>query len=178
VPLKVIVTLWLYQPLWSAGRSGVAVTVGGVLSMLIPLAVAEALLPALSVQDPVADWPAPSVEIVTGGSQASIPERASVPLKVTTTSVLFQPFPFGAGAAAAETLGGVRSMSMPVWVSEAVLPAWSVQVPVADWFAPSVEIVAFTGEATGPEVASAQLQERVTAVLFQPFAFGSGDWPR
>src|SRR5688572_5188999 len=33
--------------------------------------------------------------------------------------------------------GAVLSILMPVCVFAAVLPAWSKQVPVADWFAPS-----------------------------------------
>src|SRR6266852_2073043 len=103
--------------------------VGGVLSILIPLLVAEALLPALSLQVPVEDCPAPSVLRVAAGSQVSMPERLSVPLNVTVTFVLFQPAALGAGEALAVTVGGVLSMLMPVWVSEAVLPALSVQVP-------------------------------------------------
>jgi hypothetical protein len=39
------------------------------------------------------------------------------------------------------TAGAVLSMLMPVWVLDAVLPALSVQVPVTDWFAPSVVTV-------------------------------------
>src|SRR6266550_3686157 len=45
----VSVNAWLYQLLWSAGRSGVFVTDGAVASNL-KVKVADALLPALSVQ--------------------------------------------------------------------------------------------------------------------------------
>ena len=82
---------------------------GAVLSMLIPLAVALALLPARSVQPPVADCQVPSLFNTTGAEQESIPEIPSEPLKLTVTSVLFQPLPFGAGEALALAVGAVLS---------------------------------------------------------------------
>ena len=44
-------------------------------------------------------------------------------------------------------------------------------MPVADWFIPSAVKVTLTVEETTPERASVQFQFRVTALLFQPFAF-------
>ena len=51
-PLTSNVTVWLYQPLWSAGREGVMLMVGAVASYL-KLDEPLALFPALSVQLPV-----------------------------------------------------------------------------------------------------------------------------
>ena len=62
-----------------------------------------------------------------------MPDNASVPEKVTVTSVLFQPFAFGEGDAAAEAVGAVLSMLMPLAVAGLlVFPARSVQVPDAN----------------------------------------------
>ena len=95
---------------------------GGVLSILIPLAVAVATLPAMSVQVPLADCPAPSVLSVAGAVQLAMPERLSVPVNVTVTLALFQPAPFGAGEAAAVATGGVLSI-LSVYVADAEFPA-------------------------------------------------------
>ena len=76
---------------------------------------------------------------MTAVEQESIPDRSSVPLKETVTSVLFQPLQLAAGEAVAVAVGAVLSMLMPVLLSLAALPALSVQVPVADeLIAPSV----------------------------------------
>src|SRR5437660_1199238 len=64
-----------------------AVTVGAVLSIFMLLTVSLTVLPKLSVQLPVADWPVPS-ELTVLVSPGSI---APVQVHVTTTSVLFQP---------------------------------------------------------------------------------------
>ena len=50
VPLQLIPTGWLYQPLWSGERTGVALTEGSVSSYLKPKLVAADVFPALSVQ--------------------------------------------------------------------------------------------------------------------------------
>src|SRR2546426_921102 len=83
---------------------------GGVMSMFT-LAIARVLtLPALSMQVPDADCPLPSALKSRGGVHASMPERASVPEKVTVTLVLFQSFALERGFAAALAAGGVLSM--------------------------------------------------------------------
>src|SRR5438876_821011 len=110
-------TLLLFQP--NAFAGGIAdpnARVGAVLSMLIPVLETGALtLPALSVQVPgPAVWAAPSALSVTGKVQESIVDRASVPVKVTVTSVLFQTLSFASGNWAAETVGAVLSMLIPV----------------------------------------------------------------
>jgi hypothetical protein len=100
--------------------------------MLIPLAVAVALtFPALSAQEPEADWLAPSLMRVTGASQEAIPDKASVPAKVTVTFELFHPYPFAGGAAVAVAVGFVKSILMCLTVTaSAALPATSAQLPL------------------------------------------------
>ena len=53
------------------------------------------------------------------------------------TSVLYQPFAFGAVVGAALRFGAVLSMLMPLTVVLALLPALSTAVPSTDWSAPS-----------------------------------------
>jgi hypothetical protein len=54
------------------------------------------------------------------------------------------------------------------------LSALSTAVPVTDWFAALVVSVVGTEEVLIPEVASLAVNETVTSVLFQPFAFAAG----
>src|SRR6266536_4406229 len=106
--------------------------------MLMPLAVAAGLtLPALSVQVPEANCPAPSTLNVIAVAQRSIPDRLSLPAKVTVTFVLFHPLAFAAGDGVAVALGGVLSMLTLLMVALAELPALSVTVKVCDCPAPS-----------------------------------------
>ena len=78
----------------SAGE--VTLKTGGVLSMLIPCAVADELtLSALSVHVPDAERFMPSPLRVAGAAQSRMPESASVPANVTVTSVRFHPTVFG-----------------------------------------------------------------------------------
>jgi hypothetical protein len=95
--------------------------------MLMPLTVAQPVLSARSVHEPVADWPAPSSFSTTSPSQfKSMPEvRLSDPSHVMITSVLFQPLALAAGETLAVTTGGVLSMLIPLAVAEALLPARS-----------------------------------------------------
>src|SRR6266571_3960611 len=85
-------------------------TVGGVLSMFSAADVVLAVFPALSVAEPLTVSLLPSVETVIGALQLPTPESASEQLKLTTTSVLFQPLPLGEGAADAKIVGNVRSI--------------------------------------------------------------------
>ena len=64
---------------------------GAVLSILMPLTVVVAVLPAASMAAPLADWPALSPLRVMGEVQEATPDMASLQLKDTVTSVLFQP---------------------------------------------------------------------------------------
>ncbi len=75
---------------------------------MLTVAEADALtLPALSVQVPLADCPAPSLVRRAADVQVSIPDNPSVPVKVTVTFVLFQPSAFAAGDGEADAVGAV-----------------------------------------------------------------------
>ena len=147
VPLNCTVTLVLFQPLAFAPGEGVALALGAVLSMLMLLTLAGvALLPALSVQAPLTDWPEPSlVTLTSSGPVVELPlaaplavteatrEVASVQVKRTPTSVLFQPFPLAGVSRDADRDGGAASSltttGMVVEPAEApVLLALSVAV--------------------------------------------------
>src|SRR6266852_5130761 len=61
VPRLVKLSAWLYQPLWSTGRAGVMLTVGGVASRFTVRSTALVLKPASLVQDPLKTCPVVSV---------------------------------------------------------------------------------------------------------------------
>src|SRR5574341_928257 len=84
-------------------------TGGGVLSRLMNTLV-EALLPARSVAVAVTSWFAPSVVAVTGPGQLATPDVLSEHVKLTVTSLLFQPAGLGWGVTVVDRVGGVLSM--------------------------------------------------------------------
>src|SRR5437868_367222 len=88
-------------------------------------------LSALSLHVPDADWFVPSPLFVMGASQLAMPDRLSFPLKVTVTSVLFQPKAFGAGLRLPVITGFVLSIFTVTLPTALTLPALSVQVPLA-----------------------------------------------
>src|SRR2546428_8690124 len=103
-------------------------------------------------------------------------EPVSAQLKEATTSVLFQPLAFAPGSRLPVITGDVLSMLMPpTVVGEAALPALSTQSPllVTDWPAPSPLTVPPAKVSVAmpdwTEPLSAQLNETVTSLLFQPF---------
>src|SRR5438552_3852520 len=98
VAARFTVTAPRYQPLVPSTPLGVAVVAGLVLSMLMPDTTVEALLPARSVAEPLTAWAAPSALSVTGAVTVAMPDRLSLAVKLTTTSVLFQPSALAAGA--------------------------------------------------------------------------------
>ena len=130
---KLTVTGALFQPFPFGGMDLDPVIVGGVLSMFIPLTVAETELPALSVQVEPRDWPEPSVETTCGvvGSTFT-PDSPSAQVKDVVTSTLFHPFVLREGDFEPVSVGAVVSMLIPVTLVEAGFPALSVQVPVTD----------------------------------------------
>src|SRR5439155_14126947 len=138
------------------------------------VALSVAVLPALSVALPATEKPLVSLLITFAAGQESTPLRASVQVKLTVTSVLFQPFAFGCGDRVRVIPGAVLSKLMIAAV-EATLPARSLAVPLIDWFAPSVTTL--TGEVTfaTPERVSVAENVTVTSELFHPFAFAAGD---
>src|SRR2546425_12995094 len=105
-----------------------------------------------------------------------MPESASVPLKLTATSVLFHPAAFGAGKAAACAIGGVLSILTEGEVKVAVLPAasFTVTLPLTD--APSA--VSDSGLGTDvdatPDRLSSVVKGKATFVLFHPAALAAG----
>src|SRR5262249_47594551 len=78
------VTSPLYQPAALGAVVAAPVSVGAVLSILMPLTAADALLPATSVAVPATSWPEPSFSSVVAGEQAAMPEWASEHVKDTT----------------------------------------------------------------------------------------------
>src|SRR3954447_14985967 len=96
-----------------------------------------------------------------------MPDRLSWPFRVTVTGLPYQPLGGGAGTSPV-VVGAVRSMSMPVTVLVVVLPAWSVQLVVADRLAPSPLTTLSDGSAAGPDTASVQDQLTVTLSVCQP----------
>ena len=88
---KLTVTVTLYQLLEFGLDERELVSVGAVLSMLIPDTVAEFALPALSAHVPLADRAWPSLDNVDGLGDESTPESESVHAKLTVTLPLFQP---------------------------------------------------------------------------------------
>ena len=146
-----------------------ALIVGLVVSMLMPLTVKLALLPALSVTVPVAVWLAPPAARVTSAGQVAMPAPASEQVKRIVTAPLYQPLAFAAVVAAPLMVGLVVSILMPLTVALAVLPALSP----TDWLAlplsPSPLIVLLAGQAPSmPESASPHVHLIVTAPLYQP----------
>jgi hypothetical protein len=168
-----IVRLWLYQPFASGPRSGAAVATGGVASYLIDNGGGVPALPALSVQPPdelafLLSGPA----YVICGLHESMPEAASVPLQLIWTGWLYQPLVSGARFAAAVTVGGVASYLNPRLVAAEVLPALSVQVPLALALAESGPVYVIEVQDAIPDVASLPLQLIPTALLNQPLWSG------
>src|SRR5690242_18125817 len=96
----------LYQPLPFGAVVAAPLSAGAVSSTLMAVMLALALLPAASVAVPLDVWFAPSPSVLAAG-QLSIPESASPQVKLTVTSVLFQPLALAAGARLAVIVGGV-----------------------------------------------------------------------
>src|SRR6478609_1306617 len=170
------VTLVLYQPLTFGKLVGAALRFGAVLSTLIPLTVALAALPALSVAVPVTLWPSPSTRCC-GPVMASMPESSSEPVKETVTSSLYQPAELAERSGAPVMPGAVLSM-LTVAVALVVFPALSVAVPTTFWAKPSVVTVEGAEQVLRPERSawSAHAKLTLTSVLFQPWAFWAGAW--
>jgi len=105
-----------------------------------------ALLPARSEALPLADWPKPSLERVTGGDTEATPDSESVAEKETVTGELFHPLALANGYRLAVSFGAVRSILIPDTARLAVLPALSRAETEACWFAPSLEKIVALGQ--------------------------------
>jgi hypothetical protein len=125
---KLTVTFVLFQPLALGGGVREPVIAGGVLSIFMPLTVAEAEFPARSKHVPGTDCPAPSVArtVGAGGLPAASPERLSAHEKLTVTLVLFQPFALAAGAREPVIDCGVLSIRIVNVFTASRLPALSM----------------------------------------------------
>src|SRR2546423_441965 len=142
---------------------------GAVLSMLIEATVALALLSALSVQVPVADWLAPSVRVVAaGGLPAARPLRLSAQLKLTATSALYQPLALGARSGLPLIVGAVASrLIVTDWP---LVPPLLVAVQVK--VVPAVSVVMLVGPQPFCDVTddsgSTTVQLTATLLVYQP----------
>ncbi len=141
--------------------------------MLIPPTVAEAELPAWSMQVPVTDCD-PSRSSLVGFERVSTPEGESVHVKETVTVKLFHPKLLAPGDLEPLIDGGVRSMLMLVSDVLSELPAKSTQVPVTVWFRPSPRVVGDERLFT-PDRMSVHVKLTVTGPLFQPWLLGGTD---
>src|SRR5437667_181253 len=187
--VKFTVTSVLFQPLALAAGVRPPVITGLVLSIFTVTLAIALVLPALSVHVPLTSVPLVSAVRPLPVVQLSIPllivPASPLSLKVTATSVLFQPLTLAAGArTAVGGLGGVLSILMPLTVEEsAALPALSTQLPVlvTEAFCTSAvnvcpaTVLVSSPDSTAP--ASAQVKFTVTSVLFQPLALAAGVRP-
>src|SRR5206468_10398781 len=95
VAFALAVALW---PSMSGGAGEMeGLSDGAVLSIEIPPSEADAVLPALSWHVPWAVCPAASADFVSLTGEAMTPDRVSLQVHFTVTSVLFQPFALTAG---------------------------------------------------------------------------------
>src|ERR671933_2622397 len=100
VPVSVTGTGPAYQPL-SSGAGTLAEVLGAVRSILTPLTVWLAVLPALSPIEALADRLSPSpMSVLLVGQTPSRPDRASPHVQATVTSAVYQPAAFGWAVAA------------------------------------------------------------------------------
>src|SRR2546422_683900 len=169
---NVTVASRLVQPFAFGPGVTVARIVGAVRSMLMR-APANAMFPARSTARPSVSCPAPSVVTVTGSLTVAIPDRASLALKRTVTSVRFQPAAFGGGSTDAAICGGVRSM-LTLTEAPDVVPVRSDAVPLRTCPAPSWDTVIGRVQVATPLVESEQSNRTLTFVLFQPASLGAG----
>src|SRR3954471_20873639 len=104
----------------------------------------------------------------TSNCVASIPDRASCGVRVTSTLLLTQPL-----GAETSVPGAVLSILTGSLVALVVLPALSETEAEAVWPSPSVERTESAGFSPArPERASSADQVCVTLVLYQPLSFG------
>src|SRR5437763_5981065 len=108
------------------------VTTRVLVSMLMPVTVTPALLPALSMAVPVTLWLAPLPVSVTSGWQPAMPDpgvpaamAGSLQVKCTVTGPLYQPPAFGAVVGAPVIVGAVLSILTWRLLATSPLPALS-----------------------------------------------------
>ncbi len=164
----------LFHPFALGKRDLEAVTVGGVRSMLMLVWDVLAAFPALSRHVPLTDWPPPSPRVVSEGA-LNTPDRVSAQVKLTVTVALFQPLELAPGDLEPEITGDVLSMLIPETVAEAVFPALSVQLPVADWPWTSANRIDGLEKVSTADSVSLQVKLMVTLPLFHPLVLADGE---
>ena len=124
---------------------------------------------------PVTDWLAALAVSVVGPEEDLSPDVASLGVKETVTSVLFQPLVFAAGVRLPVMVGAVLSR-FTVTEPEPVLPTLSVTVVVLVTAVPSVVTESVAGETvfTPEPPVSEPDHVTVTLDLFHPAALGAG----
>src|SRR5437764_1210079 len=114
VSLTVKGRAWLYQPLESVARPAVSVTVGAVLSSLTVRAVALVVKPALLVQVPLKVVPAVSAVCDWSAVHVTGLLMLSVPVVLTVTLLMYQPFVPAVPAVTARAAEGAVLSSLMV----------------------------------------------------------------
>src|SRR4051794_15453526 len=128
-----MVTCMFTQPLGTF----VADVADAVRSIMMPSTRAAAVWPARSLTDAEADRLRPSPVTTESAGQPTTPDRLSAQVQWIVTSPLNQPFAFGLPITVPEIVGAVVSTLTTGVVTDALLPAASVAVASAVWFAPS-----------------------------------------
>jgi hypothetical protein len=132
LPLNETPRAWLYQPFTSGARPAVAVTTGFVPSYWSGKPT-DVRFPASSEHEPPSDAVAESgAEYVTGVSQVTPPETASMPENETVSAWLYQPFASGPRDGVAVTEGPSSSNWNVDATGPLVFPALSLHVPLTE----------------------------------------------
>ena len=159
------------HPLAFAAGATLAVIERWVLTTLT-VALATASLPARSTAVPVIVW-VPSAVTGIGAGQDAMPEPVSAHVNVTVALVSTVPSANGAGDTSAVMVGGVVSR-FTVTAPVAVLPAWSVAVPLICCAAPCDETVTGDWHVETPDRVSLQAKLTATSPRCQPAPFAAG----
>src|SRR5437588_798878 len=107
--------------------------------------------------------------------QLATPDSSSEHVKWTVTSARYQPFALGSRVTPPTMPGGVLSM-LSIAGSVALLPAPFTTVPLTDSPRPSLVTLRELVQVATPDSPLAHKKFTNTSVLFQPLAFGGGDW--
>jgi hypothetical protein len=176
--LQATVTSELNHPAALGLPTGAPLIVGVFLSILIGPTVVDVVLLAKSKTVPVTEAPVTFAENVLPVLHDRTPERLSAHVNLTTTFVLFQPSPFGAGLRVATIVGATRSILITALPVRA-LPTRSVATdcfrrPVVSTVTTSV---AGVGPVATPEPVSVADHVRLTSELHHPLTFDAGEMP-
>src|SRR6478735_5292115 len=121
--------------------------------------------------------PSPLTVLLAGWVVVSMPDRPSVPVQATDTSLRYHSPPFESPVGAPVREGTVLSMLILSTVTEPLFPATSWLSPWTDWLPPSLAMVWSGPQPTiplMPESVSVQRNVTLTSVLFQPNELAAG----